>query len=120
PGRIGCISLARKVTVNAANPLLAKAIPMPPGGCSIGCQGLSGLRDTPEVFTREGWERSMAYRVVMLEPVMEATPVYIRQEARLRFEEIAEGVENIPQDSAFWESVRVSRLCLVVRGWAFF
>ena len=62
----------------------------------------------------------MAYRVVMLEPVMEATPVYIRQEARLRFEEIAEGVENIPADSAFWESVRVSRLCLVVRGWSFF
>ncbi len=62
----------------------------------------------------------MAYRVVMLEPVMEATPVYIRQEARLRFEEIADGVQNIPPDSAFWASVRVSRLRLVVRGWAFF
>jgi hypothetical protein len=51
---------------------------------------------------------------------VESTPVYILQEARLRFEEIAEGLEGIPQESAFWASVRVSRLCLVVRGWSFF
>jgi len=56
----------------------------------------------------------------MVEPVIERTPVYVRQEARLRFEEIAEGMENIPKDSVFWVSVRVSRLCLVVHGWSFF
>jgi hypothetical protein len=55
-----------------------------------------------------------------MEHVVESTPVYILQEARLRFEEIAEGLEGIPQESAFWASVRVSRLCLVVRGWSFF
>ena len=62
----------------------------------------------------------MIHRVVILEPVLEATPVYVRQEARLRFEEIAEGVQNIPPESAFWASVKVSRLCLVVHGWSFF
>ena len=62
----------------------------------------------------------MAHRVIMVEPVIERTPVYVRQEARLRFEEIAEGMENIPKDSVFWVSVRVSRLCLVVHGWSFF
>jgi len=62
----------------------------------------------------------LAHRVIMVEPVIERTPVYVRQEARLRFEEIAEGMENIPKDSVFWVSVRVSRLCLVVHGWSFF
>jgi hypothetical protein len=62
----------------------------------------------------------MAHRVIMLDPVVERTPVYVRQEARLRFEEIAEGIQGIPLDSAFWASVRVSRLCLVVHGWSFF
>jgi len=62
----------------------------------------------------------MIHRVVMLDPVLEATPEYIRQEARLRFEEISEGVENIPSESAFWASVKVSRLCLMVRGWSFY
>jgi len=51
---------------------------------------------------------------------LEATPVYVRQEARLRLEEISEGMEGIPPDSAFWASIRVSRLCVVVRGWSFF
>jgi hypothetical protein len=59
-------------------------------------------------------------RVVMSKPVLEAAPEYIKQEARLRFEEIAEGLEGIPGDSSFWESVRVSRLCLVIHGWSFF
>jgi hypothetical protein len=62
----------------------------------------------------------LAHRVIMVEPVLVAAPEYVRREARLRFEEIAEGVEGIPMDSAFWASVRVSRLCLVVRGWSFF
>jgi hypothetical protein len=62
----------------------------------------------------------LTHRVIMVEPVLKAAPEYVRQEARLRFEEIAEGVEGIPTDSAFWASVRVSRLCMVVRGWSFF
>jgi hypothetical protein len=62
----------------------------------------------------------MPHRVVMLETVIESAPVYVRQEARLRLEEIAEGVAGIPPESAFWQSVRVSRLCLVVHGWSFF
>jgi hypothetical protein len=62
----------------------------------------------------------LAYRVIMIQPVVAATPEYIRQEARLRFEEIAEGVKGIPEDSAFWASVRVSRLCLTVHGWSFY
>ena len=62
----------------------------------------------------------MTHRVIMTEDVVESTPVYVRQEARLRFEEIVEGLEGIPMESAFWASVRVSRLCLVVRGWSFF
>ena len=62
----------------------------------------------------------MTHRVIMVQSVVESTPEYVRQEARLRFEEIAEGMNGIPQDSAFWASVRVSRLSLVVRGWAFF
>lgn len=63
---------------------------------------------------------ALAHRVIMVQPRIEAAPKSVRDEARLRFEEIAEGLEGIPQDSAFWASVRVSRLCLVVRGWSFF
>lgn len=62
----------------------------------------------------------MTRRVVMSKPVLEAAPEYTKQEARLRFEEIAEGVGGIAADSAFWRSVRVSRLCLVVGDWSFF
>jgi hypothetical protein len=57
---------------------------------------------------------------VIVEPVLQSAPKYVREEARIRFEEIAEGVKDIPEDSAFWTSVRVSRLCLVVHGWSFF
>ena len=44
----------------------------------------------------------------------------VRDEARTRFEEIAEGLSGISPDSPFWASVQVSRLCLVVSGWSFF
>jgi hypothetical protein len=47
-------------------------------------------------------------------------PTAVCAEARVRFEEIAGALEGIPQDSPFWASARVSRLCLVVRGWTFF
>lgn len=59
-------------------------------------------------------------RVVILEAVLEAAPKYTLEEARIRFEEIAESVKDIPEDSAFWTSARVSRLCLVVHGWSFY
>ena len=52
--------------------------------------------------------------------VMQAAPEYVRREARIRFEEIAEAVMGIPEESVFWKSARVSRLCLVVHGWSFF
>jgi len=65
-------------------------------------------------------ENALTHRVIMDQRVLEAAPEYVKQEARLRFEEIAEGVESIAADSAFWRSVRVSRLCLVVSDWSFY
>ena len=65
-------------------------------------------------------EAALTHRVIMDRRVLEAAPEYVKQEARLRFEEIAEGVGGIAADSAFWRSVRVSRLCLVVGDWSFF
>jgi hypothetical protein len=56
----------------------------------------------------------------MVQPALRGAPKEVREEARERFEEIAEGLHGIPSDSVFWESVRVSRLCLVVRGWSFY
>jgi hypothetical protein len=47
-------------------------------------------------------------------------PDTVREEAQRRFEEIAEGLRDIPPGSPFWQSVRVSRLCLVVRGFSFY
>jgi len=63
---------------------------------------------------------ALSHRVIMVHPGLTAAPKAVLDEARLRFEEIAEGLQGIPPDSVFWESVRVSRLCLVVRGWSFF
>jgi len=65
-------------------------------------------------------ENALTHRVIMDRRVLEAAPEYVKQEARLRFEEIAEGVGSIAPDSAFWRSVRVSRLCLVVGDWSFY
>jgi hypothetical protein len=59
-------------------------------------------------------------RIIEFAPVALVAPSEIYEEARARFEEIAEGLEGIPPVSVFWESVRVSRLCLVVRGWSFY
>ena len=56
----------------------------------------------------------------MVQPALKAAPKAIRDEAQLRFEEIAAGLQGISADSAFWSSVSVSRLCLVVRGWSFY
>jgi len=65
-------------------------------------------------------ENALTHQVIMDRRVLEAAPEYVKQEARLRFEEIAEGVGNIAPDSAFWQSVRVSRLCLAVGDWSFY
>ena len=65
-------------------------------------------------------ENALTHRVILDRRVLEAAPEYVKQEARLRFEEIAEGVGSIAPDSAFWRSVRVSRLCLVVGDWSFY
>jgi hypothetical protein len=62
----------------------------------------------------------LGHRVIMVQPALRGAPKEVREEARERFEEIAEGLHGIPSDSVFWESVRVSRLCLVVRGWSFY
>ncbi|TMA28731.1 MAG: hypothetical protein E6J78_04780 [Deltaproteobacteria bacterium] len=59
-------------------------------------------------------------RHIEFSPAALAAPEKIHLEARKRFAEIAEGLEGIPETSPFWESVRISRLCLVVRGWSFF
>ena len=55
----------------------------------------------------------------MVQPALEAAPQAIRDEAHSCFEQLAEGLGGIPAESAFWDSVRVSRLCLVIRGWSF-
>jgi hypothetical protein len=62
----------------------------------------------------------LGHRVIMVQPALRAAPKEVREEARERFEEIAEGLQGIPRDSVFWESVRASRLCLVVHGWSFY
>jgi len=47
-------------------------------------------------------------------------PEAVRADARLRFEEIVDGLQGIPPDSPFWTSVAISRLCLIVHGWCFY
>jgi hypothetical protein len=59
-------------------------------------------------------------RVIMVQPAVQAAPAEVRAEAEARFDEIAAGVDGIAEDSPFWASARVSRLCLDVRGWSFF
>ena len=61
----------------------------------------------------------MARRVIMVESSLGVAPRAIRDEARVRFQEIAEGLEDIPAESAFWASVSVSDLRLAVHGWSF-
>jgi hypothetical protein len=62
----------------------------------------------------------MSHRVIMVDPALAAAPQPVREEARRRFDEIAEGLSGIAPESPFWASTRVSRLCLVVEGWSFF
>ena len=62
----------------------------------------------------------MHHRVIMVLPALVSAPAEVRVEAQTRFEQIAEALDGIRPDNAFWSSVRTSRLCLVVRGWSFF
>jgi hypothetical protein len=59
-------------------------------------------------------------RILLDRRAATAVPDPVREEAQRRLEEIAEGLQRIPPESPFWESVRVSRLCLVVRGYSFY
>jgi hypothetical protein len=61
----------------------------------------------------------LTHRVIMVEPALRSAPKKVREEAQLRFLEIAEGLDGIPSDNVFWLSAKASRLCLVVRGWSF-
>src|SRR5262249_55427515 len=68
---------------------------------------------TVEARRSQPWEEpTMSHRVIMVEPAMAPAPEHVREQARQRFQEIAEGLSGILPDSPFWESVRVSRLCL--------
>jgi hypothetical protein len=51
---------------------------------------------------------------------LQDAPKAVCAEARLRFEEIAVALQELPAESPFWVSVGISRLCLIVRGWCFF
>ena len=62
----------------------------------------------------------MRRRVIISESVLKAAPRYVCAEARIRFEEIAEGLKDVPAGSVLWDSLAVSRLCLVLHGWSFF
>ena len=57
----------------------------------------------------------MHHRVIMVLPALVSAPAEVRVEAQTRFEQIAEALDGIRPDNAFWSSVRTSRLCLVVR-----
>jgi hypothetical protein len=85
-------------------------------GRTNACQVLPDLPITTAALTMS----PLHHRVVMVLPALAAAPLEVRDEAELRFEEIAGALDEIRPDNAFWASMRVSRLCLVVRGWSFF
>jgi hypothetical protein len=49
-----------------------------------------------------------------------ALPADVRREAEKRLRRLADSLTGIPAQSPFWESLAVSRLCLVVEGWSLF
>ena len=54
----------------------------------------------------------MTRRVVMSKPVLEAAPEYTKQEARLRFEEIAEGVGGTVENFVSMMNARAPKIGL--------
>ena len=63
-------------------------------------------------------EQDLTYRVVFAEAACVA-PADVVEEARSILEDLLGSLALIPSDSVFWDSMRASRLCLVVRGWSF-
>jgi hypothetical protein len=59
------------------------------------------------------------HRVVIDPSALQQAPEEVLHEASSRFKEMAAGLARIPPESVFWASARVSRLCLIVQGWAF-
>ncbi len=49
-----------------------------------------------------------------------AAPADVLRETEERLRRLADSLTWIPPESPFWESLAVSRLCLVVGGWSFF
>jgi hypothetical protein len=62
----------------------------------------------------------LTHHLIDFRAAVGAVPADVGEEARGCFEEIANGLTGIPEDHAFWGSVRDTRLCLLVRGWSFF
>ena len=63
-------------------------------------------------------EQDLTYRVVFAEAACVA-PADVVEEARSILADLLGSLALIPSDSVFWDSMRASRLCLVVRGWSF-
>jgi len=63
-------------------------------------------------------EQGLSYRVVFAEAARIA-PDDVLEEARSILEDLLGSLALIPSESVFWDSMRASRLCLVVRGWSF-
>jgi hypothetical protein len=49
-----------------------------------------------------------------------AAPADGLREAERRLQQLADSLSWISPESPFWESLAVSRLCLVVGGWSFY
>jgi len=47
-------------------------------------------------------------------------PVEVRAELRLRLQEVARTLANVPADHIVWESMQDSEVQIDVRGWQFF
>lgn len=73
---------------------------------------------TPLAFDM-GRSLALRHRVLVEQPALHDAPEAVLNEACSRFQEMAAGLARIPPESIFWASARVSRLCLVVRGWTF-
>ena len=61
----------------------------------------------------------MTRRAIEFASATQRAPADVREEARAQLEELSESLSAIPEGSVFWDSMRISRLCLVVRGWSF-
>jgi hypothetical protein len=48
---------------------------------------------------------------------IQQVPNAVLDEARMRFQELGDGLLVVPGASVFWESMRQSRLCLEFAGW---